>query len=238
MSSSWSAETRFKRTEIAKFPVIRSKVKTEDAEYWKYLQQPVTIREYGPVQNVDISHVEPYYVAVTGSSRVQIFNPLTNSVHKTLSKFRETAFGGKFRKDGNLLCIGGDDGTLKIFDVSSKSLLRTLSGHTNATHLGHFMDNKHLASFSDDKTVRVWDISTEEEVQRLEKHTVNLEFRRPCRAKTDHYCFRITSELAVYHRFLRTSSFPGPMITLSMSGTRGRPVQFILSYTVLLLNML
>ena len=95
MSQMWSQDTRFKRTEIAKFPIVKYKAANEDVDYWKYLQQPVTIREYGPVQNVDVCSEEPYFVAVTGSSRVQIFNPLTNSVHKTLSKFRETAFGGK-----------------------------------------------------------------------------------------------------------------------------------------------
>ena len=174
MSSYWSRDTRFKRTEIVEFPALKSKLRTEDSEFWNHLQQPVTIREYGPVQNVDICPVEPYYVAVTGSSRVQVFNPLTNNVYKTLSKFRETALGGKFRNDGKLLCVGSDDGTMKIFDVATKTLLRTLSGHENATHLGHFVGNKNLASFSDDKTVRVWDISTEDELLKFEKHTVSI----------------------------------------------------------------
>ena len=173
MSQLWSQDTRFKRTEIASFPVVKSKAKTEDAEHWKQLQQPVTIREYGPVQNVDVCQEEPYFVAVTGSSRVQIFNPLTNSVHKTLSKFRDSAFGGKFRQDGKLLCVGGDNGAVKIFDIASKTLLRTLSGHENATHFADFMDNKRMASFSDDKTVRVWDISTEEQIHCFVKHTVS-----------------------------------------------------------------
>ena len=169
MASNWTSS--FKRTEIAEFPNFKNKLRTEDAEFWRYLQQPVTIREFGPVQKVDICRTEPYYVAVTGSSRVQIFNPLNNSVYKTLSKFRETALGGKFRNDGKLLCVGGDDGGVKIFDVASKTLLRTLTGHTNATHVSHFVGAKEIASFSDDKTVRLWDISTEEEVLQFNKHT-------------------------------------------------------------------
>ena len=171
MSSFWSEDTRFKRTEIVQFPNIRSKLQTEDSDFWKHLQAPVTIREYGPVQSVDVSVVDPYYVAVTGSSRVQIINPLTNDVSKTLSKFRETALGGKFRSDGNLLCVGSDDGAVKVFHISSKTLLRTLSGHENATHAATFVDYKNLASFSDDKTVRLWDISTEDEVMKFDKHT-------------------------------------------------------------------
>ena len=171
MSTVWSQDTRFKRTEIVQFPTLRNKLQTEDSQFWKHLQAPVTIREYGPVQNVDVCPVDPYHVAVTGSSRVQIFNPVTNSVSKTLSKFREAALGGRFRSDGKLLCVGSDDGSVKIFDVASKTLLRTLSGHENPTHVGNFCGNKNLASFSDDKTVRIWDISTEEELMKFEKHT-------------------------------------------------------------------
>ncbi len=167
----WSQDTRFKRTEIVDFSHLKSKIRSEDSEFWKHLQYPVTIREHGLVQNVDICPVEPYHVAVTGSSRVQIFNPLTNTVSKTLSKFRETALGGRFRSDGKLICVGSDDGSVKVFDIASKSLLRTLSGHENATHVGHFFDYNKVASFSDDKTVRTWDISTEEELMRFEKHT-------------------------------------------------------------------
>ena len=78
MSTVWSQDTRFKRTEIVQFPTLRNKLQTEDSQFWKHLQAPVTIREYGPVQNVDVCPVDPYHVAVTGSSRVQIFNPVTN----------------------------------------------------------------------------------------------------------------------------------------------------------------
>ena len=173
MSSAWSEDTRFRRTEIAQFPFFKNKLRTEDADFWRHLQQPVTIKEFGPVQKVDICPLDPHYVAVTGSSRVQVFNPLNNSVYKTLSKFRETAYGGKFRNDGKLLCVGGDDGGVKIFDVSSKTLLRTLTGHTNATHSSHFLGSKEIATFSDDKTVRLWDISTEEEVARFNGHSVS-----------------------------------------------------------------
>lgn len=167
----WSEDTRFKRTEIAQFHGLKSKLRTEDSEFWKHLQAPVTIREHGPVHHVDICQVDPFHVAVTGATRVQIFNPATNTVSKTLSKFREAALGGKFRGDGKLLSVGSDDGSLKIFDVATKTLLRTMIGHTNATHVGQFIDTKTLASFSDDKTVRVWDIATEEETLQFAKHT-------------------------------------------------------------------
>ncbi len=83
--------------------------------------------------------------------------------------------GGRFRKDGQLICVGGDDGSVKIFDVASKTLLRTLRGHDNATHVGEFVTTQNLASFSDDKTVRLWDVSTEDEIQKFNEHKVKFD---------------------------------------------------------------
>lgn len=61
--------------------------------------------------------------------KVQIYNPVTKLVHKTLSKFVENAYGGSYRSDGQLLCAGSEDSNVKIFDVNTKSLLRVFKGH-------------------------------------------------------------------------------------------------------------
>jgi len=61
--------------------------------------------------------------------QVQIYNPITKAVHKTLTRFKETAYGGKFRNDGKLLCAGGDESEIKLFDAGSKSILRIFKGH-------------------------------------------------------------------------------------------------------------
>lgn len=59
-----------------------------------------------------------------------MYNPITKLVAKNISRFRESAYGGTFRKDGKLLCAGGEESHVKLFDVSSKSMLRLFSGHT------------------------------------------------------------------------------------------------------------
>lgn len=74
--------------------------------------------------------MEPHYFAVTSSVRVQIYNPVTRLLHKNLNRFEKNAFGGSFRSDGKLLCAGGEENLVKLFDVSSKSLLRVFKGHT------------------------------------------------------------------------------------------------------------
>ena len=188
MSSNWSLDSRFKRTEIVRFPEAKD-TRSKEALYWKNLQFPVTVQEFGPISRIDICKESPNYVAVTGSTRVQIFNPATNQVHKTLTKFRGGAYGGRFRKDGRLLCVGGEANVgsgeagalVMVFDVTTKNLLRLLKGKNNssgaalsrnqvrksattgndslATHCCDFTaDMKHISGFSDDK-VRKYKLS-------------------------------------------------------------------------------
>jgi len=189
MSASWSADTRFRRTEIESFPGSQKHSQTPDGQYWKHLQFPVTIQEFGPISKIDVCRTEPHYIAVTGSSRVQIFNPLTNEVHKTLTKFKSAAHGGRFRRDGQLIAVGGDEGAVKIFDVASKTLLRLLQrGKSsdastsqrlkkdgNASEFAvrscdFLLDNKSVVGFSDDKSVTVWDVATEDVVASWDVH--------------------------------------------------------------------
>ena len=115
---------------------------------------------------------------------------MTNGIHKTLTKFNGAAFGGRFRKDGQLLCVGGEDGAVKVFDVNTKTLLRLLQ-HKRASGSGlgglagsagsttaatkccdFLMNNKQVAGFSDNKSVTVWDVATEEVVANWDVHKV------------------------------------------------------------------
>ncbi|KAI4463404.1 utp15 u3 small nucleolar rna-associated protein 15 family member [Holotrichia oblita] len=147
-------------------------VTTPDYIYWKKLGEPVLVKEFGPIDYIDFSPVEPFHFAVTCSVRVQVYNPITKLVVKNISRFRENAHGAVFRPDGKLLCAGGDEGALKLFDVSTKSMLRLFKGHTHAIHRTQFVYSKpQIASFSDDKSVKIWDISTEQNVLTYSEHS-------------------------------------------------------------------
>ena len=58
-----------------------------------------------------------------------MYTCINNELSKGLSKFSKTAFGGKFRKDGRLLCAGSEDTSVRVFDVNNKHLLRQFKGH-------------------------------------------------------------------------------------------------------------
>ncbi|XP_017877028.1 U3 small nucleolar RNA-associated protein 15 homolog [Ceratina calcarata] len=145
---------------------------TPDTVYWKKYSAPVLVKEFGPIDYIDFSPVEPHYFAVTCSVRVQVYNPITKLVTKNLSRFKEAAYGGSFRNDGRLICAGGEEAVIRLFDVNTKSLLRLFSGHKAAVHRTFFTaDNLHIASFSDDKTTILWDIPSEKQVISFNEHS-------------------------------------------------------------------
>lgn len=129
------------------------------------------MKEFGAIDYIDFSPVQPHYFAVTCSVRVQVYNPITKLVVKNLSLFDGNAYGATFRKDGRLLVAGDENGSVKLFDTSSKNILRLFKDHKAAVHRTAFTsENTHIASFSDDRTVKLWDIPAEKVIQTYSEH--------------------------------------------------------------------
>ena len=64
------------------------------------------------------------------------------------------------------------DGVIKLWDISTGRILRTLDGHTSKVNALSFSnDGKLLVSGSYDKTIKVWEVSTGMNLQTLEGHT-------------------------------------------------------------------
>ena len=162
--------SRFKRTEIIKFP-SQSAV-SEECLYWSQLGDPVTIQEYGAITSIDVSPTDPSIVACTSYNKIQLYNVATVELYKSFTKFQDTVYSGKFRRDGALLCAGTGQGDVKIFDVTAKSLLRVLTGHTAAVQAASFTYGEAgVVSWSDDKTVKVWDLPTQTALHTLSLHS-------------------------------------------------------------------
>ncbi|XP_041980515.1 U3 small nucleolar RNA-associated protein 15 homolog [Aricia agestis] len=160
----------FKKTNKAVYKKPASVV-TEDVVYWKKLGLPVLVKEFGAIDYIDFSPVEPYYFAATSSVRVQVYDPITKVVAKNISKFVEAAYGATFRNDGRLIVAGSEEAAVKLFDVQSKNVLRVFTGHTAPVHRVCFTkDQVKVVSFSDDKSVCMWDIATEAKVASFAEH--------------------------------------------------------------------
>jgi U3 small nucleolar RNA-associated protein 15 len=91
-------------------------------------------------------------------------------VKKTISRFKEIAYSGCFREDGQLLVAGDGSGLIQVFDSNSRTVMRTFIGHSRAVHVTKFSSYSQVMSSSDDCTVRCWDLPTGEELISLSGH--------------------------------------------------------------------
>ncbi|XP_023949596.1 U3 small nucleolar RNA-associated protein 15 homolog [Bicyclus anynana] len=175
----------FKKSNKAVFKKPGSAI-THDVVHWKKLGLPVLVKEFGAIDCLDFSPVEPYYFAATCSVRIQVYDPITKVVAKNIAKFHEAAYGGVFRNDGRLLVAGSEEAVVKVFDVQSKNVLRVFSGHTGPVHRTYFSkDQLKVLSLSDDKSVCLWDIATEEKIASFSEHTDYIRAGAPSPISSD-----------------------------------------------------
>ncbi|KAJ3299413.1 snoRNA-binding rRNA-processing protein [Borealophlyctis nickersoniae] len=160
----------YRQVQIKKFPRAAGR-KTAEARYWRKFKSPVLIKEYAAVSSIHFSPVAPYDFAVTSSTRVQVYGTATSSVKKSISRFKDTAYSGCIRGDGKLLVAGDATGLVQLFDLNSRAILRTLSGHDGAVHVTRFSpDQNQILSAGDDRTVRIWDVPTQTPAALFNEH--------------------------------------------------------------------
>jgi WD40 repeat protein len=76
--------------------------------------------------------------------------------------------GLSLSRNGKTLVTAGADGNIRIWNITTGQIERTLSGHTNSLYKAVFSPNeKFLASSSRDRTARIWDAATGRELYKL-----------------------------------------------------------------------
>ena len=95
-------------------------------------------------------------------------NPTLLPVPDTLTQ----ATGVAFSPDGTFLAASGEDGIVRLWDVSTKRQTTTLRGHSDAVlAVAVSPDGTCIASASRDMTARLWDVAEATELQILKGHT-------------------------------------------------------------------
>ncbi|KAF8621608.1 hypothetical protein AX15_007628 [Amanita polypyramis BW_CC] len=144
-----------------------------ESRYWRQFKHPVFVKEYAPVTSIHFSPSKPHRYAVTAATRVQIYAPRTQKVVKTISRFKDVARSGNIREDGKLLVAGDDGGLVQVFDMNSRTILRTLDSHKQPVHVAKFssLTPTQVLSCSDDTTVQLWDVPSQTSIVTFTSHT-------------------------------------------------------------------
>jgi len=77
-----------------------------------------------------------------------------------------------FSPDGKQIISGSNDNTVKLWDVATGRIIRTLSGHTHYVFSVAFSpDGRQILSGSWDNTIKLWDTATGREIRTFSGHT-------------------------------------------------------------------
>ena len=152
----------FQRLKLRQFPQVQDR-ETSEAKYWKSFSVTKEEKLLGTPNCIHFNPVSLDSYLVTSSTKVMLYDSMTDKVQRAYSRFTDDAYSGRFRKDGKLIVAGSKDGYVKVFDMKTKAVLRQLKKHTAPVRSTVWSsDGLHIISGSDDRKVKLWDLATED----------------------------------------------------------------------------
>ncbi|EEH03229.1 U3 small nucleolar RNA-associated protein [Histoplasma capsulatum G186AR] len=174
-----------------KLPSIPSTRLTPEQQYWRSFKNPLLLPS---PSNSPINHISqpslpssassfstsaasspaapPDLFTVTTGARVQLYSIRTRKLLKTITRFDDIARCASVRADGRVLAASDDGGTIQVFDIHSRAILKTWREHKQPVWAVQFSpaNPTALVSASDDRTVRLWDLPSETSVRTFVGH--------------------------------------------------------------------
>lgn len=138
---------------------------------WKYAAVGVAALIVLMVSSVYLLRLLPNSIVQIPSSQ----NSITALENLILAKtFLDTApvWSVVLSPDGQTMISGGANQTIKIWNIETGKILKTLSGHEDVVRrLVLTPDGKTLISGSGDRTIKLWDLQTNQLIQTLEQES-------------------------------------------------------------------
>jgi WD40 repeat protein/CubicO group peptidase (beta-lactamase class C family) len=107
---------------------------------------------------------------VNGTSSVKLWD-LTNNNFSCLGEHNGSIFTLDFSPDGTLLASGSGEPSIKLWNLTSGTLIKTLGEHTMDVNSVKFSpDGQLLASASDDTSIILWNVSSWNIIRTLDGH--------------------------------------------------------------------
>lgn len=152
----------FPGVKVKQFANVQER-ETSEAKYWKSYVTTSEDKLSSSPNCIDFCASQPSYYIVTGSTKVHLYSSATDKVQRAFSRFTDDAFSARLRKDGKLIAAGDKSGYLKVFDTTTKAVLRQMKRHSGAVRaVSWSADGVNIVSGSDDKTVKRWDLASGE----------------------------------------------------------------------------
>ncbi|EEH16967.1 hypothetical protein PABG_07054 [Paracoccidioides brasiliensis Pb03] len=177
-----------------KLPSIPSTRLTPEQQYWRSFKNPLLLPSpsNSPINHISqpsapsapsstssfatstaLNTTPPDLFTVTTGSRVQLHSIRTRKLLKTLTRFDDIARCADIRADGRILAASDDSGTIQLFDINSRAILKTWREHSKlpvwAVRFSP-ADPTVLVSAGDDRVVRLWDLPSERSVRGFVGH--------------------------------------------------------------------
>lgn len=152
-------------------PLALRATSSAEERYWKAIKPAKVHKHYVKIAHLAFSPTEPHYLATCASTKVTLYDPVSLEPSKSITRFQDVSLCSSFRPDGKLIAASDQKGMIQIFDLSSRMILRSFTGHEGPVWSVSMCNNfSRLYSGGDDRTVRQWDITSQSCLRTFNEH--------------------------------------------------------------------